>query len=131
MLPVSLASACPARVLFRGPGAIELSAGTTHIQLTRDVDERCARHARVRLRLDDLTTSRTPGVAYAVCLNGMPCAGTLRFGGRLQSFDVTGLLRDLERAGPVGDRVVVSLVPDGAPDPGAAPRIGGLYLIAA
>jgi hypothetical protein len=128
VLPVSFAKARPARLLFAGPGPIELSAGTTHVQLIGTIDERHLHRHRIHLRLDDLTTHRAPGVAYGVCLNDMQRAGTLRFGGGNRSFDVTALL--CERAGPVGGRLVVSLVPDGAPDPRAAPRIGGLYLVA-
>ena len=130
-LPLSLATARAARLLFAGPGAIELSAGATHIQLIGTSDEQRPRSDRTLLRLDGLSARRAPGVVYGVYLNGMRCAGRLGFDGGTRSFDVTTLLRDLERAGPVGDRLVVSLVPDGAPDPRAAPRIGGLYLLAA
>ena len=130
-LPVSRAKARPARLLFAGPGGIELSAGPTHIQLIGAIDEQIPRDNRIHLRLDDVTVCRAPNVAYGVYLDGMRCAGTLRFGGGSRSFDVTALLRDLERAGPLGDRLVVSLVPHGTPDPRAAPRIGGLYLVAA
>jgi hypothetical protein len=130
-LPVSLAKARPARRLFAGPGPIELSAGATHIQLIAVADERRAHRDRIHLRLDDLTTRHATDIVYSVHLNGWRCAGTFRFDGGSRSFDVAALLRDLERAGPLGDRLVVSLVPDGTPDPGAAPRIGGLYLVAA
>ena len=130
-LPASRAEVRPATLLFAGPGPIELSAGATHIQLIAAADEQGLRRDRIHLRLDDLTTRHATDIVYGVHLNGLRCAGTLRFGGGTRSFDVTALLRDLERAGPLGDRLVVSLIPDGTPDPGAAPRIGGLYLVAA
>jgi hypothetical protein len=131
VLPVARAKARPKDVLFSGPGPIELSAGPTHIQLLGAIDEQRLRGNRIHLRLDALTARRACGIAYGVYLNGIRCAGTLRFGGGAQSlsFDATALLRDLERAGPLRGRIVVSLIPDGVPDPHATPRIGGLSLV--
>ncbi|MEI9885052.1 MAG: tyrosinase family protein [Rhizomicrobium sp.] len=105
---------------------------------------------RIYLLLDGLMADSQPGVTYSVYLNppgASPNApdkslrvGTINFfgavmpgGGRMkdppkQAFDVTDLLRGLERKGPLSDKVSVSVVPDGEADAKARPMVGSLSL---
>ncbi len=131
-----MGSARSSVVLFDGPGSIELSAGTTHIQLAAAFSRRGGR--RAQLVLNSLTARHAPGTAYSVHLNpgdsppmvlhSASHAGTLNFQAVSTWFDVSALLFRFGDA--ARDKLIVSVVPDGTVHPTAAPVIGALAVLA-
>jgi hypothetical protein len=117
-----------------------------------DVVKGLAGDRKMYLVIRDLRTNTPPGVTYSIYLD-LPAdatpevarkhfVGTFNFfnasvapdpakatkSDRFQSFDVTQLLKSLAAAGKLGEKVVVTVVPDELPDPQAKPRIGELTL---
>ena len=104
---------------------------------------------RIYLLVDGLMADSAPGVTYSLYLNPGDSAGqdkarlvgSINFfgavmpgGGRMKdppklSFDVTDVLRGLERGGPLNDKVSISVVAEGEPDGRAKARIGSLSLV--
>jgi len=110
-----------AQAVFEGPGPIELGTGATHIQLIRV--RRAVPYRRAILHLDNLMARVAHGVPYRIYLNRSHTLETIVFGSAPshRAFDVTAVL-------PLGDRIVVSFLPQRAPAHDAAPRIGRLSL---
>jgi tyrosinase len=107
----------------------------------------------VYLLLDNLMADTAPGVTYSVYLNPannpsdkpdqsryvgkinffgavMPGGGRMKEPPRL-SFDVTDVLRGLDRGGALADKVTVSIVPDGEAASDAKPMVGGFSFVEA
>jgi tyrosinase len=136
-------------------GPVALGNGPTEVVLeTKDLASRVAALAANRhlyLLLRDPQAQAQPDTLYHVYVGLAPGSapekgsasdvGTLNFYNAValeagsknkttfRSFDVTGLLKNLQQRNALGDRTMVTIVPSGVPAEGAKPSIGRIELV--
>lgn len=123
--------------MYQGPGPIELGLGATHVRLRPAWGGAVNMiNPRFVLVLTGLSQSRPTGVHYDVYLdhgNTPPAVprpshrvGRLVFDRGDVRFDVTAILF---KWAPDTANLTLSIIPSGAPDPDAAPRIADLAIV--
>jgi tyrosinase len=61
--------------------------------------------------------------------NAVPLEGGATASGQFRSFDVTGLLKNLQQRNALSDQTTVTIVPSGFPAAGAKPSIGRVEIV--
>jgi hypothetical protein len=142
-------------VTIASAGPVALGADPTEVVLeTKDLASRItalSSNRRVYLVLRELRAEAQPDALYHIYLNSpagskpekgspydvgavnfynaVPLGGGAPAGGQFRSFDVTGLLKNLQQRNAVTDRTTVTIVPSGVPAAAAKASIGRVELV--